>query len=197
MSKNKSTLSQLGEMDIVYKLRWFILIGIIIFVSIIIIVKTNMDNEYQKYGYTGFSDNIKYDEWTNEIIPKNEIQTYNNDMKYITKSNGEKVYFADIKAQLNAYEKLQENYASINQENLEQVKNICDTIFSNYFEMQYTIEKNSSGTSYIIYLRDFTANGKYYNSYRISAGYEMMRIIKYLVKGVYREQNGLEPDYGY
>lgn len=132
MSKNKSTLSQLGEMDIVYKLRWFILIGIIIFVSIIIIVKTNMDNEYQKYGYTGFSDNIKYDEWTNEIIPKNEIQTYNNDMKYITKSNGEKVYFADIKAQLNAYEKLQENYASINQENLEQVKNICDTIIISY-----------------------------------------------------------------
>ena len=45
MSKNKSTLSQLGEMYIVYKLRWFILIGIIIFVSIIIIVKTNMEKK--------------------------------------------------------------------------------------------------------------------------------------------------------
>lgn len=40
------------------------------FVIIILSVKGDLDNEYQQYGYTGFSDNIKYDEWTDEIIPK-------------------------------------------------------------------------------------------------------------------------------
>ena len=104
MSKNDDILSQIGGMYILYKLRWVILIGIIIFGVVIFFVNGDLDNEYQQYGYNGFSDNIKYDEWTDEIIPKNKIETYNNDNKYITKSNGDKVYFADIKQQLTAYE---------------------------------------------------------------------------------------------
>ena len=53
-------------MYIVYKLRWIILIGIIILAVIIFPVKGELDSEYQQYGYTGFNDNIKYDEWTDE-----------------------------------------------------------------------------------------------------------------------------------
>ena len=64
MSKSDDALSQIGGIYILYKLRWLILIGIIIFVIIILSVKGDLDNEYQQYGYTGFSDNIKYDEWT-------------------------------------------------------------------------------------------------------------------------------------
>ena len=82
---------------ILYKFRWVIFIGIISFVAIIFSVKEALDKEYQQYGYTGFSDNIKYDEWTDEVLPKDEISTYNNDNKYIAKSTGEKVYFLDIK----------------------------------------------------------------------------------------------------
>ena len=86
---------------------------------VIFFVNGDLDNEYQQYGYNGFSDNIKYDEWTDEIIPKNKIETYNNDNKYITKSNGDKVYFADIKQQLTAYEELQGDYAFIKADNVD------------------------------------------------------------------------------
>ena len=75
MSKNDDILSQIGGMYILYKLRWVILIGIIIFGVVIFFVNGDLDNEYQQYGYNGFSDNIKYDEWTDEIIPKNKIET--------------------------------------------------------------------------------------------------------------------------
>ena len=197
MSKNKDILSQIGGIYILYKLRWIILIGIIILTIIILSVKVDLDNEYQQYGYAGFNDNIEYDEWTDEVIPKDEISTYNNDNKYITKSNGEKVYFADIKEQLNAYEELQDNYAFIKPENVEQAKSICDVLFLNYFELSYSIDKTSDGNSYLIHLKDFTANGMHYDDYSIGPAYEMKNIIKYLVKGIYREQNGLEADYGY
>lgn len=100
----------------------------------------NLDREYQQYGYTGFTDNIKYDEWTHKVIPKNEIGTYNNNNKYITKSNGEKVYFA-----------------------------------------------NKRVISYLIHLKDFNANGKYYDDYSIGPAFEMENSIKYLVKEIYRE----------
>ena len=63
MSKNDDILSQIGGMYISYKLRWVILIGIIIFGVVIFFVNGDLDNEYQQYGYNGFSDNIKYDEW--------------------------------------------------------------------------------------------------------------------------------------
>ena len=197
MSKNNDILSQIGGMYILYKLRWVIIIGIIILTIIVFSVKGDLDKEYQQYGYTGFSDNIKYDEWTDEVIPKDEISTYNNDNKYIIKSNGEKVYFVNIKDQLNAYEKLQGNYAFIKEEKAEQVKNICDILFSDYFEIEYSIDKISDGNSYLIHLKNFTANGMHYDDYSIGAAYEMINIIKYLVKGIYREQNGLEADYGY
>ena len=197
MSKNDDILSQIGGMYILYKLRWVILIGIIIFGVVIFFVNGDLDNEYQQYGYNGFSDNIKYDEWTDEIIPKNKIETYNNDNKYITKSNGDKVYFADIKQQLTAYEELQGDYAFIKADNVDKCKSICDVLFLNYFELSYSIDKISDGNSYLIHLKDFTANGMHYDDYSIGPAYEMRSTIKYLVKGIYREQNGLEADYGY
>ena len=197
MSKSNDILSQIGGIYILYKLRWVILVGLIIVGIIVFSVKGDLDKEYQQYGYTGFSDNIKYDEWTDEVIPKNEISTYNNNGKYITKSNGEKVYFADIKEQLNAYEELQENYMFIQLENVEQAKAICDVLFASYFELPYSIDKTSDGNSYLIHLKDFTANGMYYDDYTIGPTSDMRKIIKYLVKGIYREQNGLEADYEY
>lgn len=197
MSKSNDILSSIGGIYILYKLRWVILVGIIVFGVIIFSVKGDLDKEYQQYGYTGFSDKIEYDEWTHEIIPKNEIGTYNNDNKYITKSSGEKVYFADIKKQLNAYEKLQENYMFIKPKNIEQTKVICDVLFTSYFELPYSVDATSDGNSYLIHLKDFKANGKYYDDYSIGPAFEMENIIKYLVKGIYREQNGLEAEYGY
>lgn len=195
MAKNEDVLSKIGGMYIIYKLRWIILIGVIIIVVVIFSVKGELDNEYQQYGYTGFSDKIQYDEFTDEVIPKGEIENYNNDNKYITKSNGEIIYFGDIKKQLNAYEELQNNYAYIRSENIEKVKNICDVLFLNYFELPYSIDKILDGNSYLIHLKNFTANGIHYDDYSIGPAYEMKSIVKYLVKGIYRQQNGLEADY--
>ena len=61
MSKNNDFLSQIGEIFILYKLRWVILFGIIVLIAIFLIVSPQVDKEYQQYGYTGLSDNIKYD----------------------------------------------------------------------------------------------------------------------------------------
>ena len=83
MAKNEDVLSKIGGMYIIYILRWVILIGIIIIVVVIFSVKGELDNEYQQYGYTGFSDKIHYDEFTDEVIPKGEIENYNNDNKYV------------------------------------------------------------------------------------------------------------------
>ena len=196
MAKNEDVLSKIGGMYIIYKLRWVILIGVIIIGVVIFSVKGELDNEYQQYGYTGFSDKIHYDEFTDEVIPKGEIETYNNDNKYITKSNGEIIYFGDIKKQLNAYEELQNNYAYIRSENIEKVKNICNVLFLNYFELLYSIDKIPDGNSYLIHLKKFTANGIHYDDYSIGTAYEMKSIVKYLIKGIYRQQNGLEADYG-
>ena len=75
MSKNNDVLSQLGSAWIIYKLRWLIIIGLIIFVAIFFVINHDMNEEYQKYGYSSWTDNIKYDEWTGEIIPKSEKNT--------------------------------------------------------------------------------------------------------------------------
>ena len=48
MSKNDDILSQIGGMYILYKLRWVILIGIIIFGVVIFFVNGDLDNEYQQ-----------------------------------------------------------------------------------------------------------------------------------------------------
>ena len=167
------------------------------FAVIIFSVKEDLDKEYQQYEYTGFSDNIKYDEWTDEVILKDEISTHNNDNKYIAKSTGEKVYFLDIKKQLNAYEELQENYMFIQLENVEQAKAICDVLFASYFELPYSKDKTFDGNSYLIHLKDFTTSGMYYYDYSIGPAFEIENIVKYLVKGIYKEPKGLEADYEY
>ena len=90
MYKNNDFFSQLGEVWIIYKLRWLIVIGIIIFVILFFIIDHYMNKEYQQYGYTSWTENIKYDEWTGEIIPKAEINTHTSMSKYITNSKGNK-----------------------------------------------------------------------------------------------------------
>lgn len=95
MSKNP--VDRLFDFIIAYKLRFLIITILIILAIIIFITKKDMDNEYKKYGYTGFCDTIKYDDYTKENIPKNEISTYNNDNKFITNKKGQTIYFYQIK----------------------------------------------------------------------------------------------------
>lgn len=196
MGKNNDILDAIGEIYLLYKFKWIIVIGIIFFLAVFFMTKPDLDKEYQEYGYFGWLDKIKYDEFTDEIIPKSEIETYNNDSKYIIKSNGEKVYFSQIKAQRMAYEQVQGTYAFIAKKRVEQVRNICNILLTDYFELNYTIEKVKDLDSYQIHIRDITINGIYHEDYEIGSISDMERFIKYLVKGIYREQNGLEAQYG-
>lgn len=81
----------------------------------ILIFKIEMDlyEENKKYGYYGFWDNVEYDTWTDEIIPKQEIDTYNNDDKYITNSKGKKIYFKQIKELLNSIKNYKETIGGL------------------------------------------------------------------------------------
>lgn len=196
MGKSKSLLDEAFEVYVLYKCRWVIIIGIILLLVAGFKASKELDKKYQEYGYSGFEDDIEYDEFTDEIIPKAEIETYNNDNKYITKSNGEKVYFSQIKEQKNAYERVQGSYAFISEQSIEEVRSICDILLVNYFEKNYTIEKVPETIFYIIHVRDITINGIYHEDFEIGSESEMQRFVKYLVKGIYREQNNLEPDYG-
>ena len=120
MGKSNDILETIGELYLLYKLKGLILIGIIFFLVVYFITQPKLDKKYQEYGYTGWLDKIKYDEFTDEIIPKSEIETYNNDSKYITKSNGEKIYFSQIKEQRSAYQQVQGSSAFIPEKRIEQ-----------------------------------------------------------------------------
>ena len=157
------------------------------------------DKEYQEYGYTGFFDKIHYDEWTGEVIPKAQIDTYNNRYKFITNSYGT-VFFFEIKSKVDDYEKLQGPYAFIDEEKLDEVNYICTVLFDYYFEIGYSIEPIESDEHlYRVHLKNFTANGTKYDDYAFCSSDGLRYIVKCLVKGIYREQNHLEPayDFGY
>ncbi len=47
---------------------------------------------------------------------------------------------------------------------IEQLKKICDILFTHYFELNYTINKVEVVTSYQINLHNFIANGIYYKN---------------------------------
>lgn len=83
----------------------------------------------------------------------------------------------------------------ISPEKIEQVRSICNKLFLDYFELDFSIDADLNNTSYEIHLKNFTANGSHYDDYRIGVASDMRYIVKYLVKGIYREQNGLEAEY--
>lgn len=137
---NKSFFTQLGEGYIIYKLRWLIVIGIVMFVAIFLVIDHDMDKEYQKYGYSSWTDNIKYDEWTGEIIPKSEIDSYTSNNKYITNSKGEKITVMQIEALINQYKEIQGSYASFNEEKKDSLDVICNILLRQYLDLDYKIK---------------------------------------------------------
>lgn len=158
----------------------------------ILIFKIEMDlyEENKKYGYYGFWDNVEYDTWTDEIIPKQEIDTYNNDDKYITNSKGKKIYFKQIKELLKQYKELQGNYWGIKKDKLEKVTNIDNILIKDYLDLDYEVKKiDGPGDMYKLEIK-----GEYANSYYrdISSASYLEGLVKEVVKAKYREQNNLK-----
>ena len=155
-----------------------------------------MDREYQEYGYSGFFDNIKYDEWTDEIIQKDKIDSPTIEYKSIVTTNGSNVSEKELEYYVEEYRKVQDSYEYLTEERKSQVESLIDMLFGLMFKIDYSFEKTSTNTSYTIHLKNFDANGIHYDDYEIGPTSEFKYILKLLFKGIYREQNGLEPEYG-
>lgn len=187
---NNGILSKIGQAFILYKFSGMILFCIIVLLMIFFIVSPQVDKEYQKYGYTGLSDNIKYDDWTGEIVPKAEIETFNNDNKYIINSKGEQIKFGQMKELIKQFSEIQGNYASVKADKVERIDKICNTLLRDYLELNYEIVKfGDSGKEYVIEIR-----GDYEKSYysTISSSASLRGLVKEVVKDKYRKQNNLD-----
>ena len=158
MSKDNETLSQIGGLYLLYKFRWIILLAILL-----ICMNNDISKEYQEHGYSGMFDDVKYDEWTGEMIDKNKINSYKyiQPTKYFTNSKGDHILVLYLEGQLEEYRKIQGQKAYINQENHDKVNHICDELFNKYFEIKYTIESSEGSSSlYRVHLKDFEIGGK-------------------------------------
>lgn len=195
MSK-KNLLEQIGDVLLLYQFRWIILIGIILLGVAIFSLSKSMDKEYQQYGYSGFFDNIKYDEWTDEVIPKDKINSPTIKEKSITTPDGSNISEKELEYYVEEYRKVQDSYRYLTEERKNKVKSLVNMLFGKMFKIDYSFEKIPSDETYIIHLKNFDANGIHYEDYEIGATSDFENILKLLFKGMYREQNGLKPDYG-
>lgn len=191
MSKNSSFFSDIGTAYIIYKLKWLIVIGIIFFAGIFFFMNKDMDKEYQKYGYSGWSDNIKYDEWTGEIISKSDIETYTSSNKYITNSKGNKITVALIEELIQQYGEIQGSYASFNESKKESLDNICNTLLKEYLDLDYVIKP--FGDEKLKNFR-FKIVGDYENNYYsdFSTPSDLRSLAKEVFKDRYNKENNKE-----
>lgn len=196
MNKEKSLLDQIITALIIYKFRWLLVLLIIVGAVMFFFISQDLNREPIENGYSGFFDNIKYDEWTNEIIPKDEIYSPTIKYKSIQTPDGSNVSENELENFIEEYRKIQDNYGFLTEERKNKVESLVNMLFKLMFKIDYSFEKTATNTSYTIHLKNFDANGIHYDDYEIGATSEFAHILKLLFKGIYREQNSLEPDYG-
>ncbi len=191
MSKNSNLFSDIGTAYIIYKLKWLIFIGVILFIVIFVVIDHNMNKEYQQYGYSSWTDNIKYDEFTGEIIPKDQIATYDNSDKFITNSKGNKITVTQIEELVKQYEEIQGSYASFNESKKESLDNICNILLREYLDLDYEIkpfgEPNSHNYRFQI-VGDYSKN--YYSDF--STPSDLRSLSKEVFKDKYENQNNIK-----
>lgn len=191
MLKNKNWLSKFSKFYIVYELRWIIIVCLIVIGIFAFSESKRLDKKYQQYGYSGHMDNIQYDNWTGEIIPKYKIETYSNDDKYIVNLKGEKVSFKQIKDLIEQYRIVQGNNAFVKEENLNELTSICDVLLKEYLDLDYKVIKsdNPNMNEY-----RFKVSGKYEDSYynEFTSTSYLEGLVRTVVKELYRSQNNLD-----
>lgn len=191
MSKNNDILSKLGSAWIIYKLRWLIVIGIILFIVIFVVINHDMNKEYQQYGYSSWTDNIKYDEWTGEIIPKAEINTHTSMSKYITNSKGNEITVAQIEELVKQYGEIQGSYASFNESKKESLDSICNTLLREYLDLDYEIKPFGEASSHNYRFQivgDYSEN--YYSNF--STPSDLRSLSKEVFKDKYKKENSIK-----
>ena len=191
MSKNNDILSKLGSAWIIYKLRWLIVIGIILFIVIFVVINHDMNKEYQQYGYSSWTDNIKYDEWTGEIIPKAEINTHTSMSKYITNSKGNEITVAQIEELVKQYGEIQGSYASFNESKKESLDSICNILLREYLDLDYEIKPFGEASSHNYRFQivgDYSEN--YYSNF--STPSDLRSLSKEVFIDKYKKENNLK-----
>lgn len=190
MSKN-NFFSQIGSAYIIYKLRWLIILGIIILIAGFFIIDHNMNEKYQKYGYSSWNETIKYDEWTGEIIPKAEIKTHTSNNKFITNSKGQKIYVTQIEELVKQYEEIQGSYASFNESKKDALDNICNILLKECLDLDYVIRPfgNEKQNNF-----RFKIVGDYENIYYsdFSTPSDLRSLAKEVFKDKYNKENNIE-----
>lgn len=191
MSKNNDILSKLGSAWIIYKLRWLIVIGIVLFIVIFVVINHDMNKEYQQYGYSSWTDNIKYDEWTGEIIPKAEINTHTSMSKYITNSKGNKITVNQIEDLVKQYGEIQGSYASFNESKKESLDSICNILLREYLDLDYEIKPFGEASSHNYRFQivgDYSEN--YYSNF--STPSDLRSLSKEVFIDKYKKENNLK-----
>ena len=191
MSKSNDLFSQLGEAWIIYKLRWLIVIGIVLFIVIFVVINHDMNKEYQQYGYSSWTDNIKYDEWTGEIIPKAEINTHTSMSKYITNSKGNEITVAQIEELVKQYGEIQGSYASFNESKKESLDSICNILLREYLDLDYEIKPFGEASSHNYRFQivgDYSEN--YYSNF--STPSDLRSLSKEVFIDKYKKENNLK-----
>lgn len=187
MSKKSSILSAY----IIYKLRWLIIIGIVMLVAMFFIIDNDMNEKYKKYGYSSWTEHIKYDEWTGEIVPKKDIENYISDNKYITNSKGIKITVAQIEELVKQYGAIQGSYASFNERQKDSLDNICNTLLREYLDLNYIIEPFGEER---LHNYRFKIVGDYENNYYadFSTPSDLRSLSKEVFKDKYSKENNIE-----
>lgn len=189
MSKN-NIFSQIGQAYIIYKLRWLIIIGIIMLVAMFFVIDNDMNEKYKKYGYSSWTE-LKYDEWTGEIVPKKDIENYTSNNKYITNSKGIKITVAQIEELVKQYGAIQGSYASFNERQKDSLDNICNTLLREYLDLNYIIEPFGEER---LHNYRFKIVGDYENNYYadFSTPSDLRSLSKEVFKDKYSKQNKIE-----
>ena len=161
------------------------ILAVIAFIALLIGVYIVPNAKYKQYGYTGANDNIVHDEYTGEIVPKNEIETYDNSKKYIVTSKGEKVTIKEIKAILAGYKSIQGDTKYISEENKDAIDGVCNTLFKKFLDVNYEIQQAGK------YRYQIHIIGKYekYSRFNISTYSEVEDIVKIIIKDKYKPED--------
>lgn len=181
---NKTSFDRIMDYITIYKFRW-IIIGVIIVVAIFcLIAHHNLDKEYQNYGYSGYNDNVVYDEWTGNIVPKYMSDSHSDSDDFIINDKGNKITVAQIEEQINAYKNVQDSKMFITEENKNLLIPICDILLKEYLDANYEVVKVNMKSSANFY--NFKIQGKYY--VKSNCEFSSTEQLREIVKNIFREK---------
>lgn len=156
--KGYSLLDEIGTVWLIYKLR-YVLLAILLVIAVLI---TCVHLKNKSYGYDGFWDPVKCDEWTGEIIRKDRIVGYNNDYKYIINEKGDKIYFSMLKEKIEEYRIQSFPNSHFSESEVEDLDEICNVLFREYLDLDYEIVRDKDYKTLDFF--KFRIKGKYADS---------------------------------